>query len=46
MPRATVYDKIATGSGDAKAKPIVEPAFYQAFFGRLDKSVFLIKEKL
>jgi len=34
------------GSGDAKAKPIVDPAFYQAFFGRLDKSVFLLKEKL
>ena len=25
---------------------ILEPAFYQAFFGRLDASVFLLKEKL
>ena len=25
---------------------ILEPAFYQAFFGRLGTSVFLLKEKL
>jgi hypothetical protein len=30
----------------AKAKPVLDPAFYQAFFSRLDKSVFLLKEKL
>ena len=31
---------------DAKASPVVDPAFHQAFFSRLDKSVFLLKEKL
>ena len=40
-------DELGPGRGnDSRAKGIVDPAFYQAFFGRLDKSVFLLKEKL
>lgn len=32
--------------GDAKATPVLDLAFYQAFFSRLDKSLFLLKERL
>ena len=39
-------DEQGMGTGDSKARAVVDPAFYQAFFSRLDKSVFLLKEKL
>jgi hypothetical protein len=40
-------DELGPGRGnDSRARGIADPAFYQAFFGRLDKSLFLLKEKL
>jgi len=35
-----------TKDSDSEATPIFDPAVYQAFYARLDKSVFLLKEKL
>ena len=36
----------STGGDNARASAVADGAFYQAFFGRLDKSLFLLKEKL
>jgi len=45
--RVRLSSRLVEKSGDTtKVQPIRDPEYYQAFFAKLDKSLFLLTEKL